>query len=57
MARSLVDLLVPDIEAARDVPDGLSHRQHRQSRTGSIFARLIVARALSRQWSLFTKFG
>ena len=27
------------------------------SRSGSIFARLIVARALSRQWSLLTKFG
>ena len=24
---------------------------------GSIFARLTVARALSRQWSLLTKFG
>ena len=27
------------------------------SRSGTIFARLIVARALSRQWSLLTKFG
>ena len=26
-------------------------------RSGTIFARLIVARALSRQWSLLTKLG
>ena len=30
MPRGLVHLLVPDIQAARDVPDGLRHRQHRQ---------------------------
>ena len=27
------------------------------SRSGTIFVRLTVARALSRQWSLLTKFG
>ena len=30
VARSFVDLLVPDVEAGRDVPDGLRHRQHRE---------------------------
>ena len=30
VAGRLVHLLVPDIEAARDVPDRLRHRQHRQ---------------------------
>ena len=32
MTRRLVQLLVPDIQAGRDVPDGLRHRQHRQMR-------------------------
>ena len=30
MTRRLVDLLIPDIQPCRDVPDGLRHRQMRQ---------------------------
>ena len=35
VAGRLVDLLVPDIQAGRDVPDGLRHRQHRQVLTAA----------------------
>ncbi len=32
VARRAVELLVPDVEPGREIPDGLGHRQHRQFR-------------------------